>query len=59
MRRLLLLAMFWGAVSSARAADMPDIPILRGTQGLPNLTVNWQGFYVGGQGDRRLTLVID
>ena len=50
MRRLLLLAMFWGAVSSARAADMPDIPILRGTQGLPNLTVNWQGFYVGGQG---------
>ena len=42
--------MICGAVSSARAADMPDIPILRGTQGLPNLTVNWQGFYVGGQG---------
>ena len=42
--------MVCGAVSGAHAADLPDIPILRGTQGLPNLTVNWQGFYVGGQG---------
>lgn len=50
MRRFLLAVMIWGAVSGARAADMPDIPILRGTQGLSSSRVNWQGFYVGGQG---------
>jgi len=50
MRRLLLALMICGAVSAAHAADMPDIPILRGTQGLSSSQVNWQGFYVGGQG---------
>ena len=60
MRRFLsvLTAMICGAVSGAHAADLPDMPILRGTQGFSTSTVNWQGFYVGGQGDRRLTLVI-
>ena len=42
--------MICGAVSGAHAADLPDIPILRGTQGLSTSTVNWQGFYVGAQG---------
>jgi len=52
MRRFLsvLTAMICGAVSGAHAADLPDIPILRGTQGLSTSTVNWQGFYVGGGG---------
>jgi len=52
MRRFLsvLTAMICGAVSGAHAADLPDIPILRGTQGLSTSTVNWQGFYVGGRG---------
>ena len=52
MRRFLsvLVAMVCGAVSGAHAADLPDIPILRGTQGLSTSTVNWQGFYVGVQG---------
>ena len=51
MRRFLsvLAAMICGAVSGAHAADLPDMPILRGTQGLSTPTVNWQGFYVGGQ----------
>jgi outer membrane immunogenic protein len=53
MRRLLLAAMMFGAVSGARAADMPDLPILRGsyTDGLTSSRVNWQGYYVGGQAD--------
>jgi opacity protein-like surface antigen len=50
MRRLLLAVAIWGAMSAARAADLPDIPILRGTQGLTSAKVNWQGFYAGGQG---------
>jgi outer membrane immunogenic protein len=48
MRRLLLAAMMFGAVSGAQAADMPDF--LRGS--LPASPVSrgiWQGFYVGGQ----------
>ncbi len=50
MRRLVLAAMMFGAVSGARAADMPDF--LRGsfTDGLSPSRVNWQGYYVGGQG---------
>jgi outer membrane immunogenic protein len=53
MRRLLLAAVMFGAVSGAQAADLPDLPILRGgfTDGLTMSKVNWQGFYVGGQGD--------
>jgi opacity protein-like surface antigen len=51
MRRFLLAAVMFGAVSGAQAADMPDLPILRGayTDGLSTATFNWQGFYVGGQ----------
>lgn len=51
MRRFLLAAAMFGAVSGARAADMPDLPILRGafTDGLSTAKVNWQGYYIGGQ----------
>ena len=51
MRRFVLTAMMFGAVSGAQAADMPDLPFLRGafTDGLTSAKVNWQGFYVGGQ----------
>ncbi len=51
MRRLVLVAAMWGAVSAAHAADLPDLPVLRGayTDGLTTSHVNWQGFYVGGQ----------
>jgi outer membrane immunogenic protein len=48
MRRLLLVAVMLGAVTGAQAADMPDF--LRGSQSDgPPPTVNWRGFYVGGQ----------
>jgi len=52
MRRLVVAAMMFGAVTGARAADLPDLPILRGsyTEGLSRSAVNWQGFYIGGQG---------
>src|SRR6202048_4461126 len=52
MRRLLLAAMMCGAVTVAHAADLSDLPILRGsyTEGLSASKVNWQGFYIGGQG---------
>jgi outer membrane immunogenic protein len=38
-------------VSAAQAADMPDLPVLRGgfTDGLSNSRPNWQGSYVGAQ----------
>ncbi len=51
MRRLLLAAMMFGAMSGAQAADMPGFPALRGgfTDGLTSTRVNWQGFYIGGQ----------
>ena len=51
MRGFLLAAVMLGTVSAAHAADMPDLPILRGsfTDGLSSSNVNWQGFYVGGQ----------
>ena len=51
MRRFLLAAMMFGAVSGAQAADMPDLPFLRGgfSEGLTSTKVNWQGFYLGGQ----------
>lgn len=51
MRRFVLAtAMCWMAVG-AQAADMPDLPILRGgfSEGLNKRTVNWVGIYVGGQ----------
>src|SRR5438874_9124979 len=52
MRQLLLVAVMCGAAGVAQAADMPDLPFLRGSvsEGLSTSTVNWQGFYVGGQG---------
>jgi outer membrane immunogenic protein len=48
MRRFLFAAAMMGAVSTAHAADLP---ILRGgiTDPLSSTSVNWQGFYVGGQ----------
>jgi opacity protein-like surface antigen len=51
MRRFLLAAVMFGAASGAQAADMPDLPILRGafTDGLTTSKVYWQGFYIGGQ----------
>ena len=51
MRRFLLVAVMCGAASVAQAADMPDLPFLRGsfTEGLSSAKVNWQGYYVGGQ----------
>jgi opacity protein-like surface antigen len=50
MRRVLLAAMMFGAASGAQAADMPDLPILRGALTEGQTTVNWQGYYIGGQG---------
>ena len=49
MRRFFLAAAMVGAVTGAQAADMPDF--LRGSllPSGPSPTVNWQGFYVGGQ----------
>lgn len=51
MRRFLLVAVICGAASVVQAADMPDLPFLRGgfTEGLSRSNVNWQGYYVGGQ----------
>jgi outer membrane immunogenic protein len=51
MRRLLLAAVMFGAVQGAQAADLPDLPVLRGafSDGLTAPTVNWQGFYIGAQ----------
>lgn len=48
---VVVVAVMLGAVSAARAADLPDLPILRGgfTDGLTTSRVNWEGFYVGGQ----------
>jgi opacity protein-like surface antigen len=50
MRRFLLVAVMCGAASFAEAADLPDLPFLRGsfTEGLSSTAVNWQGFYLGG-----------
>lgn len=50
MRRLLLAAAMLGTVSAVHAADMPDLPILRGsfTDGLSKTSHNWDGFYAGG-----------
>src|SRR3954452_9506427 len=51
MRRFLLVAVMCGAASVAQAADMPEMPFLRGSfsDGLTSAKVNWQGMYVGGQ----------
>jgi outer membrane immunogenic protein len=48
MRKLLLAAVIFGATTGAQAADMPDF--LRGSiPAGPAPTVDWRGFYVGGQ----------
>jgi outer membrane immunogenic protein len=50
MRRFLLTAVTAMMATGAQAADMPDF--LRGSfvPSAPAPSVNWQGFYVGGQG---------
>jgi outer membrane immunogenic protein len=50
MRRFLLAAVMCGMTAGAHAADLSDLPILRGglTDG-PVSRVNWAGVYVGGQ----------
>src|SRR3954471_22591257 len=50
MRRHLFIAVTLGAISGAQAADMPDN--LRGSipPSLGTSSVNWQGYYIGGQG---------
>src|SRR5260370_16578093 len=50
MRRILLAAVMLGAAAGAHAADMPDLPILRGafTEGPAAAPVYWQGYYIGG-----------
>ncbi len=52
MRRFLLAVMMCGVAAGAQAADLSDLPILRGsyTEGLTSSRVNWQGFYFGAQG---------
>jgi opacity protein-like surface antigen len=47
MRGFVLAAAMFGTVSCAQAADMPDY--LRGSLPPGPTTVNWQGFYLGGQ----------
>ena len=48
MRRFVLVALMFGAVSGAHAADMPDF--LRGSLPAgPAPTRNWSGWYAGGQ----------
>ncbi len=54
MRRFVVAVMMTAAAQAAYAADLPDLtdlPILRGAvrDGLSTSTVNWNGFYVGGQ----------
>src|SRR3979411_2120676 len=51
MRRFLLAAVMCGMTAGAHAADLSDLPILRGgfTERLSNSRVNWSGVYVGGQ----------
>ena len=50
MRRFLLAAVMCGMTAGAQAADLSDLPILRGglTEGM-GARVNWSGVYVGGQ----------
>jgi outer membrane immunogenic protein len=49
MRGILVAAVIFGTVSAARAADLPDLPVLRG--GFAPPVRNWAGWYVGGQVD--------
>ncbi|MEH2510576.1 outer membrane immunogenic protein [Nitrobacteraceae bacterium AZCC 1564] len=51
MRRFAVAMILAVVVQGAQAADMPDLPILRGSllDG-PRAYANWEGFYVGAQG---------
>jgi outer membrane immunogenic protein len=51
MRSLVLAVVMSCAVSAAHAADLPDLPILRGglTEGLSTSRPSWDGYYAGGQ----------
>ena len=53
MRGFLLAVVMIGAVSTAQAADMPDLSVLRGSvpPSLSSATRNWDGWYAGGQVD--------
>jgi outer membrane immunogenic protein len=52
MRSLVVAVLVSGMVSAAHAADLPDLPILRGglSEGLSNSRLNWDGYYIGAQG---------
>jgi outer membrane immunogenic protein len=51
MRRLVLATAMFGMAFGAQAADMPDLPILRGSLAptLSSTSRNWDGWYAGGQ----------
>lgn len=51
MRSFLIAAILVGVVQTAQAADMPDLPFLRGSfqDGPVAPRPNWDGFYVGAQ----------
>jgi opacity protein-like surface antigen len=51
MRNLVIAAVLIGGMQAARAADMPDFPVLRGgfEEGLSRSSRTWEGAYVGGQ----------
>ena len=52
MRRFVLATAMVGMAFGAHAADMPDLPVLRGSLppgGLSTTVRNWDGWYVGGQ----------
>ena len=52
MRSLVLAAVVSGVVSAAQAADLPDLPVLRGglSEGLSSSGTVWEGYYIGAQG---------
>lgn len=49
MRRFVLAAAMVGMAFGAQAADMSDLPALRGSYVPPVSTRNWDGWYAGGQ----------
>jgi outer membrane immunogenic protein len=52
MRRFVLAALMFGVACGAHAADLSDLPILRGSfSGEPTVNRNWDGWYAGGQAD--------
>lgn len=49
MRRFVLAAAMAGMAFGAQAADLPDLPVLRGSFTPVAAPRNWDGWYVGGQ----------